>query len=82
MAVVTVYRYKKWNALHSRYECGRRMGTPDAIRDIIGGVPIEGSATEIDESRLSLTLPGLTELNFRLLDSELSLAGLRRSCRV
>jgi hypothetical protein len=66
VAVITVYRYKKWNAVRKRYDCGGRMGTLEAIRDIIGGLPIEGSATQIDDSRLSAMLPGLTELDARL----------------
>lgn len=66
MAKITVYRYKKWSPIKSCYLYSTRMGTLEAIRDIIDGYPIKGSAAEIDDSNLSRVLPGLTGKEFRL----------------
>ena len=51
MAMVTVYRFEAWDSVLWEMKTGPRKATPEAILRC-GGVLIEGTAEEVDETRL------------------------------
>jgi hypothetical protein len=63
MGMVTVYRWTKYDITTDEQRPSRRMATAEAIA-LACGVPVEGTAREIDISELEID--GMTARDFHL----------------
>jgi hypothetical protein len=64
MTKVTIFQFDVYDVLSDSVQRSRRWGTREAIQEIARGMPVDNTATEVDESAVASDIPGLTVRDF------------------
>ena len=65
MSKVIVHRFEVWNSLTDEMVTSARYATLEAIRDVAHGVPVDGTAIEVDAADLGAEIHGFTVKGYR-----------------